>query len=145
MISSVIEWVISNSAGTMLWASLVAETVKNPPLMWETWVRSLVWKRSLGGGHVSSLQYCCLENPHGQRSLVGYSQSMRSQTVGHDWVTNHKEVHSMRKSIKFGSYYFPRASLVAQTVKLLPAMWETPNLEMFRALCQCSKKKKKMQ
>ena len=28
---------------------------------------------SLGGGHGSPLQYSCLENPHGQRSLVGYS------------------------------------------------------------------------
>ena len=28
---------------------------------------------SLGGGHDNSLQYSCLENPHGQRSLAGYS------------------------------------------------------------------------
>ena len=29
--------------------------------------------RSPGGGRGNSLQYPCLENPHGQRSLVGYS------------------------------------------------------------------------
>ena len=29
--------------------------------------------RSLGGGHGNPLQYSYLENPHGQRSLVGYS------------------------------------------------------------------------
>ena len=29
--------------------------------------------RSPGGGHGKPLQYSCLENPHGQRSLVGYS------------------------------------------------------------------------
>ena len=29
--------------------------------------------RSLGGGHSNPLQYPCLENPHGQRSLEGYS------------------------------------------------------------------------
>ena len=29
--------------------------------------------RFLGGGNGSPLQYSCLENPHGQRSLVGYS------------------------------------------------------------------------
>ena len=29
--------------------------------------------RSAGGGHGNSLQYSCLENPHGQRSLAGYS------------------------------------------------------------------------
>ena len=33
-----------------------------------------VW-RSPGGGHGDPLQYSCLENPHGQRSLVGYSPS----------------------------------------------------------------------
>ena len=29
--------------------------------------------RSPGGGHGNPLQYSCLENPHGQRSLMGYS------------------------------------------------------------------------
>ena len=29
--------------------------------------------RSSGGGHGNPLQYSCLENPHGQRSLAGYS------------------------------------------------------------------------
>ena len=33
-------------------------------------------RRSPGGGHGNPLQYFCLENPHGQRSLVGYIQSM---------------------------------------------------------------------
>ena len=28
--------------------------------------------RSSGGGHGNPLQYSCLENPHGQKSLVGY-------------------------------------------------------------------------
>ena len=29
--------------------------------------------RCPGGGHGNPLQYSCLENSHGQRSLVGYS------------------------------------------------------------------------
>ena len=29
--------------------------------------------RSPGGGNGNRLQYSCLENPHGQRGLVGYS------------------------------------------------------------------------
>ena len=29
--------------------------------------------RSPGGGHGNPLQYSCLENPYGQRILVGYS------------------------------------------------------------------------
>ena len=47
--------------------------------------------RSSGGGHGNSLKYSCLENPHGQRSLVGL-QSIGSQRVRHDWVTKHKEI-----------------------------------------------------
>ena len=30
-------------------------------------------RRSPGGGHGNSLQYSCLENPYGQRSLMDYS------------------------------------------------------------------------
>ena len=32
------------------WAFLVAQTVKNPPAMWETWVRSLGWEDPLEEG-----------------------------------------------------------------------------------------------
>ena len=32
------------------WASLVAQTVKNLPAMWETWIQSLDWKESLEEG-----------------------------------------------------------------------------------------------
>ena len=32
------------------WASLVAQTVKNPPAMWEIWVPSLVWEDLLEMG-----------------------------------------------------------------------------------------------
>ena len=32
-----------------------------------------VWENPPEGGHGNPLQYSCLENPHGQRSLVGYS------------------------------------------------------------------------
>ena len=51
----------------------MAQMVKNLPEMWETWVPSLGWEDSPGGGDGNPLQYSCLENPYGQRSLVGYS------------------------------------------------------------------------
>ena len=31
------------------------------------------------GGHGKLLQYSCLENPYGQRSLVGYSHKIQTQ------------------------------------------------------------------
>ena len=34
----------------MLWASLVAQMVKNPPVMQETWIRSLGWEDPLEEG-----------------------------------------------------------------------------------------------
>ena len=57
-------------------ASQVALVVKNPPdNSGDTGVSGLTPRqgRSPGGGHGNPLQYSCLENPHGQRSLVGYS------------------------------------------------------------------------
>ena len=40
-----------------------AQTVKNPPAMQETRIRSLGQEDSPGGGNGHSLQYSCLENP----------------------------------------------------------------------------------
>ena len=65
---------------TFIWASLVAPMEKNLPAMQETLVQSL-WDpgsipgsgRSTGIGNGNPLQSSCLENPHGQRSPVGYS------------------------------------------------------------------------
>ena len=36
--------------------------------------------RSSGEGHGDPLQYSCLENPHGQRSLLGYSTRGRKKS-----------------------------------------------------------------
>ena len=53
--------------------------------------------RSPGGGHGNPLQYSCLEHPHGQRSLVGYSPW--GHRIGHNWVIKHSTL-----KIKPGSY-----------------------------------------
>ena len=46
--------------------------------------------RSPGGGHGHSLQYSCLENPHGQRSLAGYGPWGRKESD----VTKHSTAHA---------------------------------------------------
>ena len=53
--------------------SLVAQSVENPPANAEDSGSFHELGRSPGEGNGNSLQYSCLENPHGQRSLVGYS------------------------------------------------------------------------
>ena len=63
----------SNSIILAVGICLVTQTVKNPPAMWETWVQSLVWEDSPWGGYGNPFEYSCLENPHVQRSLTGYS------------------------------------------------------------------------
>ena len=46
--------------------------------------------RSAGGGHGNPLQYSCLENPHGQRSLMGYSPWGHKESD--KTVTKHKHL-----------------------------------------------------
>ena len=47
----------------MLYASVVAQMVKNLPAMQETQVESLGWENPLEGRHGNPLQYSCLKNP----------------------------------------------------------------------------------
>jgi len=54
----------------MIWASLVAQLVKKPPAMRETWVRSLNWGRSPGEGNGNPLLYSCLEKSMGRGAAV---------------------------------------------------------------------------
>ena len=44
------------------WVPLVAQTVKNPPAMQETWVLSLGWEDPLEKRKAYPLQYSGLEN-----------------------------------------------------------------------------------
>ena len=74
-------------------SSLVAQMVKNPPAMQETWVPSLLGGRFPGGGHGNPLQYSYLENGDSQTDRQteedGGLQSMGSQRVGHNQATKH--------------------------------------------------------
>ena len=59
--------------------SLAAQTVKNPPAMWEAWVWSLGWEDPLEESMVTH------SSTHGQRSLEGYSPW--GCRVRHYWAT----------------------------------------------------------
>ena len=54
------------------WASLVAQTVKNPPAMWDTWFPSQSWEDTLEE-LMQPTPIFLPEESHGQRSLAGYS------------------------------------------------------------------------
>ena len=55
------------------WASLVAQLVKNPSAVWETWVQSLGWVDPLEESMTTHSNILVWRIPHGQRSLAGYS------------------------------------------------------------------------
>ena len=58
------------------WALLVAQLVKNPPTMQETWVRSLGWENPLEKGKATHSSILAWRIPWNVKS-------MRSQRVGH--------------------------------------------------------------
>ena len=66
--------------------------------MLETWIQSLgsdttEWLHfhfslsCIGGGNGNPLQYACLENPHGQRSLPGYSPWGHKESDMTEWLS----------------------------------------------------------
>ena len=68
--------------------------------------------RSPGGGHGHPLQYSCLENPHGQRSLAGYSP----------W--DPKELDTTeRPSTAQHMIIIQRLAMQLQTFQRLPQKW----------------------
>ena len=63
-----------------LWAFLVAQMVKKSACNAGDLGLIPGLGKSPGGGHGNPLQYSCLENPHGQRTLVGYSPWGRKES-----------------------------------------------------------------
>ena len=64
------------------WASLVTQTVKNPPAMREIWVQSLGWEDPLEKGMATHSSILAWRIPWTEEP--GRLQSMGSQRVGHD-------------------------------------------------------------
>ena len=67
---------------TVLWASLVAQMVKNLPAMRETWVQSLDWEDPLEDSMATHSSILAWRIPWTEEP--GGLQTMGSQRVGHD-------------------------------------------------------------
>ena len=65
-----------------LWASLVAQTVKNLPAVQETWVQSLGWEDPLEKGMAAHASILAWKIPWSEEP--DRLQSMGSQRVGHN-------------------------------------------------------------
>ena len=66
----------------MLGPSLVAQTVKTPPAMWEAWVQSLGWEDPLEKETATHTSILAWRIPWTEEP--GRLQSRGSQRVGHD-------------------------------------------------------------
>ena len=60
----------------------MAQLVKNPPAMWETWVQSLDWEDPLEEGIATHSSILAWRNPWTEKP--GRLPSIRSQKVEHD-------------------------------------------------------------
>ena len=72
------------------WASLVAQTVNNPPAIQETWVQFLHWEDPLEEGMATHCSILAWRVPMDRRAEHGGLQSVGLQRVGHNWVTKQK-------------------------------------------------------
>ena len=131
--------------------SLVAQTVKNLPAMWEIWVWSLGWEDPLEKGMATLSSILAWRIPWTEEP--GELQSLGSQRVGHDWVTNTRSVDrlidlSIHPSIHSTIHYkgnreegvkgFQVFSLVSSIFRelFLPCPLESPGLITFRTKCE---------
>ena len=71
---------------SLYWTSLVAQTVKNPPAIQETQVRSLGREDPLEEGMTTHSSILAWRIPWTEEP--GGLQSTGSQRIGHDWATN---------------------------------------------------------
>ena len=70
------------------WASLVAQLVKNPPAMWETWVRSLGWGDPLEKGKAT------------QSNILAWRIPWTVQSTGLQRVRFKKRIKAFQKAKK---------------------------------------------
>jgi len=80
---------------------LVTQIVKNPPAMWETWVRSLGWEHPLEKcmdihSSIQAWRIPWTEEPGGLLS-------MGLQRIKHDWASKHS-IYSIHPSIHLSIY-----------------------------------------
>ena len=134
------------------WASLVAQMVKNPLEMWETWIQSLGWEDAALEEDMANHSVFLPGEFHGQRSLAGCSpwghkeldMTKQLSTQGCVVKTKWLNFHMTKSLEKLAQHANERTSTMwyldllelghASLVGAKPAAFET-NTEMQSPLC----------
>ena len=98
------------SQTTTVRGSLVAQLVKNPPAVQETWVRSLGWEDPLEKGTATHSSILAWRIPW---------------TTGHVVTKSQTQLNKFVETVDGIKMFRPHTTLRAQLVKNLLAMWET--------------------
>ena len=110
-----------------IWASLVAPAVKNPPEMWETWVQSLGWEDPLEKGMVTHSSITVPSGDWYYHLHLGFPGSSGGKEPAYN-AGDPGLIPGLGRSPGEGTGYlfqYSLFSLMAQTVKNPPAVWET--------------------
>ena len=75
---------------TYIWASLVAQLVKNPPAMQETWVLSLHWEDPLEKGKATHSSVLAWRIPW---TVLGIAESDMTELLSHTHTHTHTHTH----------------------------------------------------
>ena len=70
----------------VIWTFLVAQMVKNPPAIWETWVQSLSWEVPLEEGMATHSSILAWRIPMDKGAFM----TIGSWKVRHNWATKHR-------------------------------------------------------
>ena len=98
-------WIIYLTSNLVITgASLVAQLLKNLPVMQETWVQPLGWEDPLENRMAAHSSILAWRIPWTGES--GGLQSMGSQTAGHDWATKHPLTLVITTHSQLWSTYF---------------------------------------
>ena len=87
--------------------------------------------RSPGGGHGNRLQHSCLENPHGQRSLAGYSPWVAKNRT---WLEQLGTAQNCHDLIFFFLIFSLKLALSLSSFTLIKRLFSSSSLSAIRVV-----------
>ena len=119
------------------WASLIAQLVKNPPAMQETWVQSLGWEHPLEKGTAAHSGIFAWRIPWTEEP--GELQSMGCR-VWHTWATfTHKNtmVPPVASSVFLVTVHWAASQCPDRGLQQQSAAWASPGRQQVTYLAGC--------